>query len=84
VNVVLLVDLPRAPERLAPFVYRLRGTRLVPRFLGSRFATLRLERARRITTAPLDQLGLDARDENGGRRRLRCSFQQFPLVCVPE
>lgn len=93
VNVVLLVA---APHRFDPdvrtrlFVYRLRGRRLVPRFLGSGFRARTLLGAERLPAADptsgerLDGLRVTTATPTGQYESLRCTFERFPLSCEPE
>ncbi len=93
VNVVLLVA---APHRFDPdvrtrlFVYRLRGRRLVPRFLGSGFRARALLGAERLPAADapsghrLDSLRVTTVTPAGQHESLRCAFVRFPLSCQAE
>ncbi|GMU62156.1 MAG: hypothetical protein AMXMBFR34_39190 [Myxococcaceae bacterium] len=77
--VALLVRAPHRfeeEERLRVFIYRLEGRRLVPRFLGSGFASREVRRL----VALDDALGVEVSGD-GGVSVLRCSFDGFPLVC---
>jgi hypothetical protein len=82
----------RAPHREDPelrerlFVYRLVGTTLVPRFLGSGFETLDLVGAERVTGAPLDavRVWVVPRGALAPRTGYRCGFDGFALRCEPE
>jgi hypothetical protein len=81
----LVAALVEAPHRFEPrprnrvFLYRLEGRRLVPRFLGSGFDEVQVERL----LARDDSLGLAVRGERG-ERTLACRFSGFPLVCSEE
>lgn len=79
--VALRVDAPHRFEarvRSRVFLYRVVAGRLVPRFLGSGFAT------REVThLIPLDgALGVETVDPSGAPATLRCVFDGFPLVCA--
>lgn len=78
--VVLRVDAPHRFEarvRSRVFVYRVVAGRLVPRFLGSGFASREVTRLFALEGA----LGLDTVATSGARERWRCVFEGFPLVC---
>ncbi len=72
----LLVTRPGTNAGL--FVYRLQGRRLVPRFLGSGFASLELVR---LLPTEGGGLRLEARAEDGALTMLGCGFVGFPLHC---
>lgn len=81
----LVALLVAAPHRFEPrvrhrvFLYRLDGARLVPRFLGSGFRELEVEKL-----VPLDDaLGLSVTGAQG-TATLRCRFTGFPLTCQEE
>lgn len=66
-----------ARVRSRVFVYRVEGLRLVPRFLGSGFASREV-----LRLFALDQaLGLETLTHTGERETLSCAFVGFPLVC---
>lgn len=78
--VVLRVAAPHrfdARVRSRVFVYRLEGSRLVPRFLGSGFASREVTKLFPLTHA----LGLETLTATGERETLSCAFDGFPLVC---
>ncbi len=66
-----------ARVRSRVFVYRLDGARLVPRFLGSGFASREVVRLFALDHA----LGLETLTTDGARELLSCTFDGFPLVC---
>lgn len=78
--IVLRVAAPHrfdARVRSRVFVYRLEGFRLVPRFLGSGFASREVTRLFPLHHA----LGLETLTITGERETLSCAFDGFPLVC---
>ncbi|MFT3840685.1 MAG: hypothetical protein QM723_27090 [Myxococcaceae bacterium] len=73
---VRLVAAPKNPERGGVFIYRKQDGRWVPRFLGSGFSTITIERIAAANPG-LTLTGHDA----GGPVTLHCDFHGFPLEC---
>jgi hypothetical protein len=67
-------------ERL--FIYRLDGDQLVPRYLASGPAHLRLVGVERLAGVEQDSLLVHAVTVSGRPVSLSCSFVGFPLLCV--